>query len=137
MASDQEEREVLERLLERAKQERAKIDSRIEWLETLVAEYRTGGATSNGSGGDEGHEDDDDGGEIVTEGYGAMKKAVHRLMLRAGKRLRIPDIATIIEQEGIRPTRKAALSSAHNAVRAMLRNEPPMAKKIGAFYKAI
>jgi hypothetical protein len=130
MSTDRKEVEAAELLLERAKRERDEIESRIAWLESLGARLKSELPSGQDSGGD-----DDDDGDVIAEGYGGMKRAVHTIMVREGKRLKIPDIADLILREGIREDRKGATSTARNAIRALLKSQ--QVKRMGSFYKAL
>jgi len=132
------ELQAAEVLLARAIRDRDEAAQAVRYLSALVARYSSG-AISNGHSGDEGAESgaDDKGDHITVEGYGGMKRAVHALMVKESKGLRMSEIATLVLLARFKDNQKAAMYSARTAVRALMNADPPQVKKHGPRYKAV
>jgi hypothetical protein len=138
--NDSQAREAAEVLLAVAVAERDDAQARVDWLTAMVARYRGGGATTNGSHNVEtvasvepGDDDDDEGGRL----YNKVRPAVLKVFQDAlPRKLTMADATLRFERLGITINAKTATSSVRHAVKALIKQGK--LKKIGTFhYKAV
>lgn len=135
---DQEKQKAAEVLIADAISQRDRLQAELGRAQAVVDFLTTtykAGTNSNGAGlhlastGDDGDGDGDNG-------YGAIRKAVYRVMLDAHRKLTISEITQRFVALGIETDAKAPVRSVRNAVRGLTRTG--RVKKIGnAHYKAL